>query len=95
MVDTAPQQTKTRRIDGDSHFFPPPDFTGVSETIGVSEQALDMLLRDALFFSDREARRGGFPRIGCRASARERSTPQRKPRGRVAGPSAMGSRTSA
>ena len=80
MVDTAPQQTKTRRIDGDSHFFPPPDFTGVSETIGVSEQAIDMLLRDALFFADREARRGGF-----RASAAGQRTGAINPTAAVTG----------
>lgn len=82
MVDTAPQQTKVRRIDGDSHFFPPPDFTGVSETIGVSEQALDMLLRDALFFSDREARRGGF-----RASAAGQRTGAVNPTAQTTGQS--------
>ena len=53
-------KTKARRIDGDSHFFPPVDFDGVAETLGVSQQALDMLLRDSSMFSDREARRGGF-----------------------------------
>lgn len=50
----------TKKIDGDSHFFPDPDFTGVAETLGLSEQAIDHLLNDALLFSDREARRGGF-----------------------------------
>ena len=60
MVETAPQQTKVRKIDGDSHFFPPPDFTGAADALGLSDEALEMLLRDALFFSDREARRGGF-----------------------------------
>ena len=68
----------------------------MSEAIGVSEQALDMLLRDALFFSDREARRGGF-----RASAAGQRTGAVNPTAavttgsRVAGPSATGSRTSA
>ena len=52
--------TKTIRIDGDSHFFPPVDFTEVAEQAGVSEAALDMLLRDSAVFADREARRGGF-----------------------------------
>ena len=68
MVETA-SGTKVRRIDGDSHFFPPPDFTGVADALGMSETALDMLLRDAAVFSDREARRGGF-----RASAAGRKT---------------------
>ena len=60
MVDVKRPATKAKRIDGDSHFFPPVDFTGVAEELGVSEQALDMLLRDSAMFSDREARRGGF-----------------------------------
>ena len=57
MVETA---AKTKRIDGDSHFFPPVDFTDVAETLNVSEPALEMLLRDTSMFTDREARRGGF-----------------------------------
>ncbi|MCH8199796.1 MAG: amidohydrolase [Chloroflexi bacterium] len=61
MVDVKKRPTaKAKRIDGDSHFFPPVDFTGVAGELGVSEQALDMLLRDSTMFSDREARRGGF-----------------------------------
>ena len=61
MVDVKKRPaTKAKRIDGDSHFFPPVDFTGVADELGVSEQALDMLLRDSTMFSDREARRGGF-----------------------------------
>lgn len=68
MVET-PQQTKVRRIDGDSHFFPPPDFTGVADTLGISDAAIDMLMRDASVFTDRQARRGGF-----RASAAGRQT---------------------
>ena len=59
MVET-PQQTRVRRIDGDSHFFPQPDFTGVADTLGLSDAAIEMLIRDASVFSDREARRGGF-----------------------------------
>lgn len=57
MVETA---AKVRKIDGDSHFFPSPDFTGVAEALGLPSTTLDMLLRDASVFSDREARRGGF-----------------------------------
>lgn len=60
MAKSATQAATFRKIDGDSHFFPPPDFTGVGEAVGLSDEALDMLLRDAAFFSDREARRGGF-----------------------------------
>ena len=52
--------TKLKRIDGDSHFFPPVDFTDVAETLNVSEAAIEMLLRDSAVFTDREARRGGF-----------------------------------
>ena len=52
--------SKLKKIDGDSHFFPPVDFTDVAETLGLSDAALDMLLRDSAMFSEREARRGGF-----------------------------------
>lgn len=55
---TAP--TKTLKIDGDSHFFPPVDFTDVAERVGMSDQAVEMILRDITTFTDREARRGGF-----------------------------------
>lgn len=55
---TAP--TKTLKIDGDSHFFPPIDFTDVAEKAGMPQPAVEMLLRDAAVFADREARRGGF-----------------------------------
>jgi len=48
------------KIDGDSHFFPPVDFTDVSDTLGMSENAVEMLLRDSAVFVDRGARRGGF-----------------------------------
>jgi predicted TIM-barrel fold metal-dependent hydrolase len=57
MVDTA---TKLKRIDGDSHFFPPVDFTDVADILGVSQPALERLLGDSALFADREARRGGF-----------------------------------
>ena len=60
MADVNETATKSKRIDGDSHFFPPVDFTDVADTLGVSEAALEMLLRDSAMFSDREARRGGF-----------------------------------
>lgn len=52
--------TKLKRIDGDSHFLPPVDFTDVAQTVGLSDAALEMLLRDSTMFADREARRGGF-----------------------------------
>jgi predicted TIM-barrel fold metal-dependent hydrolase len=52
--------TRQLKIDGDSHFFPEPDFTGVAEATGLSRQAIDALLHDAALFTDREARRGGF-----------------------------------
>ena len=55
---TAP--TKAIKIDGDSHFFPPVDFTDIAERVGMSNQQVDMLLRDVAVFTDREARRGGF-----------------------------------
>lgn len=55
---TAP--AKTLKIDGDSHFFPPIDFTDVAENAGLPESAVEMLLRDTAVFADREARRGGF-----------------------------------
>ena len=55
---TAP--AKTLKIDGDSHFFPPVDFTGIADRIGMPEQAVEMLLRDISVFTDRNARRGGF-----------------------------------
>ena len=53
-------RSKNLKIDGDSHFFPLPDFTDVHKTLGISEAAIDMLLRDGEIFSNREARRGGF-----------------------------------
>jgi 2,3-dihydroxybenzoate decarboxylase len=52
--------SKVKRIDGDSHFFPPVDFTDVADALGMSETAVEMLLRDSAVFTDREARRGGF-----------------------------------
>jgi aminocarboxymuconate-semialdehyde decarboxylase len=55
---TAP--SKTLRIDGDSHFFPALDFTDISTNSGLSESAVEMILRDSTIFADREARRGGF-----------------------------------
>ena len=56
----AQSTTGLKRIDGDSHFFPPVDFTDVAETLNVTEAAVEMLLRDSAVFTDREARRGGF-----------------------------------
>ena len=56
----ASAKTSVRKIDGDSHFFPDPDFTGIAERLGMPDQAVQMLLRDAGIFTDREARRGGF-----------------------------------
>ena len=57
MVNTA---SKPKRIDGDSHFFPPVNFTDVADILGVSQPALERLLGDSALFADREARRGGF-----------------------------------
>ena len=52
--------SKLKKIDGDSHFFPPVNFTDVADILGVSQPALDRLLGDSTLFADREARRGGF-----------------------------------
>ncbi|MEE8519079.1 MAG: amidohydrolase family protein [Dehalococcoidia bacterium] len=52
--------SKVKRIDGDSHFFPPVDFTDVAEALNKPQATVEMLLRDSLVFTDREARRGGF-----------------------------------
>ncbi|NQV55230.1 MAG: amidohydrolase [Rhodospirillales bacterium] len=52
--------TKALRIDGDSHFFPPVDFTDIAEQSGAPESAIRVLLRDTEVFADRNARRGGF-----------------------------------
>ena len=52
--------TKTLKIDGDSHFFPPVDFTDIAERSGMPESVINVLLRDAEVFADRNARRGGF-----------------------------------
>jgi predicted TIM-barrel fold metal-dependent hydrolase len=57
--------TKTRRIDADSHFLPhvePEDLRGILSDVlpGWSAQKLDMIVRDAGVFSDPNARRAGF-----------------------------------
>jgi predicted TIM-barrel fold metal-dependent hydrolase len=56
----ASSASKAKKIDGDSHFFPPVDFTDVAEALNKPEAAVEMLLRDSLMFTDKEARRGGF-----------------------------------
>jgi predicted TIM-barrel fold metal-dependent hydrolase len=49
------------RIDADSHFFPRGEFGDLKEIMpGFSARAVDMILRDALVFSDPDARRVGF-----------------------------------
>ncbi|MGH7847322.1 MAG: amidohydrolase family protein, partial [Candidatus Binatia bacterium] len=68
----------TLRIDADSHFFPRREFGSLAELLpGFSARAADMILRDALVFSDPDARRVGF-----RAKAEaKKQTEAREPSG--------------
>jgi predicted TIM-barrel fold metal-dependent hydrolase len=72
------------RIDADSHFFPRSEFGDLKQLLpGFSARAIDMILRDALVFSDPDARRVGFR---AKAEAKEegsvkQSAPQAAARG--------------
>lgn len=52
--------SRIKKIDGDSHFMPPVDFTAVAERAGIPESAVQTVLRDATVFTDRNARAGGL-----------------------------------
>ena len=52
---------KQRKIDADSHFFPQMDFGDLSEVLpGLSREAQEMVIRDAIMFTNPNARSGGF-----------------------------------
>ena len=52
---------EVRKIDTDSHFLPQDDFGDLGGVLrGLSPEATQMIIRDALVFSDPHARSGGF-----------------------------------
>jgi len=70
------------RIDADSHFFPRTDFGDLTQLLpGLSDRAIEMVIRDALVFSDPDARRVGFR---AKAEAKEETRPEQSSRQRPA-----------
>jgi predicted TIM-barrel fold metal-dependent hydrolase len=58
MVQAVP---KLRKIDADSHFFPPADFVDLASALPyLSPEALQMVERDVSVFTNPNARAGGF-----------------------------------
>src|SRR5215207_9948594 len=58
MVQAVP---KLRKIDADSHFFPPADFIDLATALPyLSPEALQMVERDVSVFTNPNARAGGF-----------------------------------
>ena len=53
--------SRVRKIDTDSHFLPQSDYGDLSQVLtGFSQEQTEIIIRDALVFSDPNARRGGF-----------------------------------
>lgn len=58
MVQAVP---KLLRIDADSHFFPQAEFDDLASALpGLGKQAVEMIQRDAMVFTNPGARAGGF-----------------------------------
>ena len=71
------------RIDADSHFFPRDDFGDLTQLLpGLSGKAIEMIIRDALVFSDPDARSVGFR---AKAEAKQEEKPAPSGRQRPAG----------